>query len=177
MPRILTVREKTITYLTVGLIVFSILFNFLIAPVLRSYEALDKEIIVTRMKLTKYLKLLSQKDRIQQKFNDLASQTDLSGEQGEPLVAMLSELEKLAKNANIKIVDIRPQSSGASTGAYKELVVDIRTEGAMEGYVRFIYEVENSLALLRVKRFQFSAKQNAQELEGGFSVSQILAKD
>jgi len=177
MQRVLTVREKAILYVTIGIIAGSFLFNMFIGPVLRRYDTLNKEISITRIKLEKYLRLLSQKDSIQSRFNNLAMQTDLSGEQKDPLVGMLAELEKLASNANIKITDIRPQTSGSSTSAYRELVVDIRAEGPMEGFVRFIYDLENSLALLRIKRLQFSAKPNAQELEGSFSISEISAKD
>jgi len=87
---------------------------------------------------------------------------------------MLAELERLASASGIKIIDVRPQTPGEIAKAVKELVVDIRVEGSIEGLVNFIYQVENSLALLRVKRLQIGAKPNTQELEGSFTLVQTL---
>ena len=56
---------------------------------------------------------------------------------------------------------------------YKEILIDLRTEGTQEGYLKFFYNIENSLALLRIKKFRLTAKTNTQTLEGSFSISQL----
>ncbi len=168
MQRILTKREKVILFLAAGLIGFSAVFNFLLLPVLRKNDALNKEVRITRSRLAKYLHLLSQKEDIQIKAGELSAGLDLSGQQKDALAVILSELEGLAKNADIRLVDVRPKA-----GRGKEVTVDIKTEGDMQGYLKFIYSLENSLTLLTVSKFRISAKANSQYLEGNFSVSQI----
>jgi hypothetical protein len=172
MIKVLTKRERIILYTTIGIIIFALGFNFLIAPLLTKNENLNREIVLSRTKLKKYLRLLSQKDYIEKKYNKFSTPLKGSQEGTDAFVNALSELENLAKAANIRIVDIRPQSA-KSLALYKETLIDLRTEGTMEGYLKFIYNLENSLSLLRIKRFQLNAKPNSPTLEGSFSVSQL----
>ena len=172
MIKVLTKRERIILYATIGIIIFTVVFNFLLAPILTKNDILNKEINITRIKLNKYLRLLSQRAYIQNKYNKFSSTFKIPEQGGDTLVAALSELETLAKNANIRILDIRPQASKTSD-IYKENLIEARTEGGMEGYLKFIYDIENSLSLLRIKRFQLNAKPGASGLEGSFSISQL----
>lgn len=171
MTRILAKREKTILYATIGILVFSLLFNFLIAPVMTKNDALNKEINIARVKLKKYLRLLAQKDSIQEKYKQFSSALKLPGQE-DAAVSALSELESLANNANIRIIDLRPESASRSAGSYREILIDLRAEGNMEGYLKFLYNLENSFSLLHIRAFRLSAKPNSAILEGSFSVSQ-----
>lgn len=173
MQRILARREKIILSATIGVIIFSIGFNFVIAPILTKNENLNKEINVTKTKLKKYIRLLGQKEYIQNKYNKFSARLKGPALEADTSLGALSELENLAKAANIRIVDIRPQSLSRPAALYKEVIIDLRTEGTMEGYLKFIYTVENSLLLLQIKRFQLIAKPHTLSLEGRFSISQL----
>lgn len=178
MPQLLRKREKLIIYSTIGTIIFAVIFNLLIAPALTKNENLNSEIDLVRTKLKKYFWLLRQENHIQNKYNKFSSTFKVSEQQEDTLVSALSELENLTKAANIRIIDIRPQGLAGNLAGYKEILIDLRTEGTMEGYLRFIYDLENSLSLLRTKKFQLTAKTYANLLDGSFSISQptILEK-
>lgn len=88
----------------------------------------------------------------------------------------MSELENLAKSSNIHILDVRPQSQKKAS-KYKEIMVDLRTEGKMKDYMKFIYDIENSISLLRIRKIQLNAKSNTTVLEGNISISQLSASD
>lgn len=176
MLKVLSKRERNIFYATLGVVIFAALFNFAFAPFLYRNDALNKEIDASRKKLEKYAWLLSQKDIIQKKYGKLNMGQEVSGSKEDTLVSALSELEDLAKKANIKIVDLRPQASKAS-GLYKEILIDLRTEGTIEGYLSFMYNLESSLYLLKISKFQLSSRPSAQTLEGIFSITQISASD
>lgn len=163
----ITQREKIIFCLTIGIILFSACFNLLIAPVLKKYENLNREISLSRARLIKYLQVLSQKERIQSRITNLSSTINVSGQRKDAVVLALSELEALAKKADIRIIDIRPQASA------KEITIDLRAEGAIDGYFKFIYDLEHSPQLFSIKRFQLNAKPNSSSLEGNFSISQL----
>lgn len=172
MQRILTKRERLAFFITIGVIIFAVVFNFLLAPILTKNENLNKEINFLRTKLKKYQWLLAQKDYIQDQFSKFSKTYKVSEEQ-DPLVNALSELENLAKEANIRIIDLRPQATARNVSGYKEISIDLRTEGAMENYLKFIYHLENSLSLLKINKMQLSAKANTAVLEGSFSISQL----
>ena len=168
MHNVLKKREKVILYLTIGIIFFSIAFNFIIAPVLSKYDTFNKEINLNKIRLKKYLTLLSQKDEIQNKYGRFSSNLELATGTKDTFVVAMATLENLAKGASVRIIDIRPQAA-AKGGA---VIIELRTEGKIEGYTKFIYDLETSLLLLKVKRLQLTAKPNMALLEGVFTVSQ-----
>lgn len=178
MQRILSQREKNILFAAAALTILSLLLNFFIIPSARTNFILNKEIGIARIKLKKYLRLTSQKEKTQNAYKKLTDDLGFSSTEADPLISALSELQRIAQNADIKIIDIRPQSTAKSSGLYKEATIDIRAEGQIKDYLKFIYSLENTFSLLRIKRFQLSAKpNNNQLLEGSFSISQISAAD
>ncbi len=90
----------------------------------------------------------------------------------ELLASILSELENLAKLSGLRITDIRPQSPKALR-THKEFLVEVRQEGKIEAQLRFIYELENSQYLLRIKKLQLNPKIDGQ-LEGNLLISKIF---
>jgi hypothetical protein len=80
-------------------------------------------------------------------------------------------LEELAVKTGIRIIDLRPQSEGSSNLG-KGVVVDLRAEGDMEGHIKFLYEIENSLSLLKVQRLELSAKNDNSNLESNLTIFQ-----
>jgi len=176
MQKFLTKREQLVFYLTLGVLFFSLIFNFLLAPLLTKNENLNKEIKVTRVKLKKYLKLLADKDYFESKTNNLPNTLGLSADSTRGVVTVLSEIEDRAKNSGIRIIDIRPQGQKGKE-FYKESIIDVRTEGSLDNYLKFIYSLENSLSVLRIKKFQLNARQNSTDLEGLFSVSQLAGSE
>ena len=172
MLKVFSKREKAILFLTIGVIVFSVLFNIVIAPFLTKNETLNKEIRITRAKLRQYVRLLSHKESLEKKFSKLSVSLTQSGSiENEPL-GILSQIEELAKNSNIQITDIRPQTSRTVSG-YKDNFVELRTEGDMESYLKLLYNIENSLSLMKVEKFHLKLKPNSALLEGSLLVSQI----
>lgn len=171
MHKILTQREKIILYTTLGVIIFSVLFHFIIAPILKEVEAVTNRVSALKVKLTKYTWLLSQKETIQNKFKQSVSTLNL--DRTNTLVDALSNIEAIAKNANIRIIDIRPQAS-KKIRTHRELLIELKAEGSSENYIKFLYDIENSLLLLRIKRLQLNAKPNTPNLEGNLRISQIV---
>lgn len=158
-----------LVYITLAVIIFAIFLNIVILPVLKKYELLDKEINLVRIRLIRYTQLLSQKESIESQYDTFSSGIKFSDKQQDALVGIMSGLEDLAKAADIRIIDVRPQSRQGKDPD-KEILIDFRTQGNMQGYMRFIYDIENSPLLLRIKRFQLSSKPGSQALEGSFSV-------
>jgi len=175
IKKLLTKRENIIFKITLGVVVISVFFVFSVAPVLRKAETLDKEISLTRMKLIKYTRLLGRAGDIRDKS---VPDAGLVVEGKDRLLSALSIIEKLAKESNISILDLRPQNQKeGSRNIDNEIVVDIRTEGKIEEYAKFLYEVENSLFLLRVKKLQLDIKPASQTLEGNFTIAQLFVAD
>ncbi len=158
MQKLLTKREKTILYITVGVIIFAFAFNFIIAPIYTKNDSLNKEINIARAKLKKYLWLIEQKEAIQAQFSAISSLSFQPNQQEDILAS--------AKDANIRIVDIRPQDTS----------IELRTEGLIEEHLKFIYNLERSLSFPRIKKFRLTVKPQSQDLEGNFTITKPSAQ-
>ena len=171
MPKIFKKRERIIFYLVVGLVTASVGFNLAVEPLLVKNNNLSNEINAGRAKLKRYAQLLAQKDAIESEFRKFSVSLNNTGLQ-DASVSALSELENLARAANIRIVDIRPQNA-KSADLYKETIIELKAEGSMGDYLKFIYSIENSLFLLKIKRFVLTARADPGSLEANLSISQI----
>lgn len=173
MPRLLQDKEKTILYFIISIVIFSVAFNIVAVPVLTENKLLDSEIMAARSRLERYTRLLSRRDDIQNQYNRLFEQFGDVKRLQEGAPGFLSELEGLAKSANIRLQEIRPQGSTKDMDFAKETIVDLKTEGVFEDYLKFIYSIENSPLLLKIKKFQLKSKSTSQDLDGSFSISKI----
>lgn len=171
MAVLLKKSERVILGITIFVIFFGIGFNFLLRPLLKKNESLNEEISITQAKLKKYARLLGREDYIKGEYEEVTGDSGIFAQKEDTVVAVLTEIELLAQSANIRIVDIRPEAGLKNPRLKRGISVDLRTEGDIEGYIRFIYSLENSFAFLRIKRFQLNAKPHTQILEGVFSIT------
>jgi hypothetical protein len=142
----MTSREKTILVITGGLIVVSLLHNFVVEPFLKQDARLNAEISASRMKLKKSLVLLGHKDFLLAKYPRLSSDVMASGNAARGATAVLAELDGLAKGAHLTILDVRPETSGERRKG-REINVEMRAEGKVEEIFRFLYVRPHSQVL------------------------------
>ena len=129
------------------------------------------------MKFNKYNKLLNQKEFIEEKYRSFFSDNNIIVQPDAAPTTIFSELEKLAIASDISIIDFRPESRGLDSGKQKkirEIKIELRTEGAIEGCLKFIYGIENSSSILKIKKMQLNVKPNTKILECSFSLSQVF---
>ncbi len=169
--RVFSKRETVVLFVTVGVVFFAVFFNTALAPVLRKNDLLDRKIVLSKRKLANYRLLLSRQEKIRNEYRKFFSGAWGQGKTGDTAVAALYLLENLAKEARVSIIEIRPRGGSEDGFSEKNTLFFLRTEGALEGYVRFIYELENPLSLIRIRSFQLNARPNSQALEGSFVVA------
>ncbi len=164
MLKSLNKREQAILLLTSAVIIFGFVFRAIIDPVLTKNETINREIKLAQLKLKKYLRLLNQKDYLKSAYAKISGETNIPQENQGASAGALSEIENLAKNSKLRIIDMRPQAQS---------YIELRTEGDMESYLKFIYNIENPLTLLQVKKFQLNAKPGSTDLVGTFLIAQV----
>lgn len=172
MQKVLNKREKVIFFTLLGVIGFSLIFKLVIEPIWDDNERLNREIAFSRMKLKKYVQLLADKDFIKSRYSALGISGALPGQGGEgSALSTLGELENIARQSNVRIVDMRPQRQNQDR--FAETIIELRLQGTMEAFVRFMYSVENSLQLMKIQKFQLSVRPGSNELDGSIIISQI----
>ncbi len=176
MLKILTKREKTMLRVAAAAIACGVYAGLFLAPALKKNDALNAKMRLTATKLQRYTQLLSQKDAIRKEYGRFISDLKTAGKKEDTMVSTLSELEGYAGNASIRLTDVRPQPA-KNEGAYKVILIDVRAEGSMENFLKFIYSLENSLSLLRVERLQLGSLPNSQALQGNLSISKLAISE
>ena len=161
-----TSREKKIASLAVALVLVYVVFSFCVGPSVRANAQVNKEIAVARVKLKKYLTLIGNKDLLRQRYRIVYGSDFVQNEHGNEIVRTLSELESYAKSSQIRLLDMRPEMQGKK----KNVRIDIKSEGSIEAYTKFLYDLEHMSTSLHVQRASLNARPHAGELEGFFVV-------
>jgi Tfp pilus assembly protein PilO len=78
------------------------------------------------------------------------------GGQEEEMSRFLKAVEALARDASIRVTDLKPLPV-EDKGTYQEYQVDVQTEAALEAQLRFLYRVQASPLLLAVPRFSLAS--------------------
>jgi hypothetical protein len=171
MPKSLSQREKIFLVATVSLMFFAVAFNVFVVPMLSRNVQLNKNILASRSKLIKYMRLIKHKDLIENKYAQFNQAQGSTGSSNR-IITALAQLQDLAHNAGVLIVDIRPQGDYEQAPGAEEITIDLRVEGAIQGLMKFVYNLENSLSLYDIKALQINSKANSSDLEARLTVSQ-----
>lgn len=174
MNKLFSSRERLIFIVTASVIVFFAFFCFFFLPVFEKNSALDREIRLMLSKYKEYQRLILQKDLIRLQAESFPSLFKKTSKGVEVQESALFELQNLAKNADLKLVDIRPQSVKASS-ASNESIVDLKTEGSSVAVLKFFYDIETSSSLFEIKSFLLKSKLNSPSIEATFSISELHA--
>lgn len=162
-------REKTLSHIAFSVIICGLALNFIIVPLLSKHSRLTREITLSETSLKKYVQLSGQNNNVKDKYNEFLFGISSTGQKQNVAIEMLANLEQMANSANIRIVDVRPQSSQSSP-ASESTLIELKTEGSLDGYVKFVYSIESPLSLLRIKNIQLTAKPGSQLLDGNLSI-------
>lgn len=154
----LSKREKLILYSCIGIIVLSILYAFILEPFVSMWSELNREIESARLKLRKSTEIVKRRLEIAERYKNLSGYIKAQrGSDEEEIAQLLSEIEKLANTSNIRITDIKPKAARIS-GYHKIYVVEVESEGNISTFTKFIYEIQNSPQLLKVKKLSLNMK-------------------
>ena len=150
--------ERRFLYGALLFIFLALLDRAVIAPSISKMEAQDEEIKEKKMVIRKDLKILSLKDVIEEeneKYKDYFSKSILSEE--EEMTSILKEIEKLANDAGVYLVYIRPGDINTD-GPFKLFYVNLNCEGEMSKVVEFLYSMEVSSKLFIIDKYVIAPK-------------------
>jgi Tfp pilus assembly protein PilO len=97
------------------------------------------------------------KDEIDKEYAKYEAQLRSRGSDEQEMTYILNGLERIARNARIKIVNIKPKPPQEKE-FYRSYLVEIETESDMHSLMKFIFDVKNSPLLLRIDKLSLSSK-------------------
>jgi len=166
-------REKTLFILVVFVIAVSLSYAFVIEPLYKKYQDLNQEMEFKEVRLKRNNKLIREHDAINAEFNKYSEQLKIKGSDEEEMASVLSEIEKIGQSAQVYLSDVKPQPI-KDRDFYRLLGVEVKFQASMETLSKFIYNLQKSPFLLRVKRLQVNSKgQSSNLLEGTIQINKI----
>jgi len=150
-------REKLIFYVAAAAVSLTLGDRLLFAPVAQKLETQEAEIESKEAGIKRMSFILSQKDRIvaeSAKYIKFLTKAKITEEEA---TTILKEIETIANDNSMYIVDLKPIGF-RDAGEMRKYAVTITCEGQMENVFSFIYNIESSPQLLRVERCEMIPK-------------------
>ena len=167
-------KIKKILYGSAAAIAIAACAAAFLIPSYREYAGLKQGIREGKLKLKKYRRLISQENILKLKASSVHSGIDLEGSNSGSLTVLLQELESAARNSGVKLTEIKPQAN-FGRGVTKDLRIELGLAGSLESCLKFIYDIDNSLLLLKIKKLSLDSKPNTDDLQAQIIISQPLA--
>ena len=167
-------REKKLFYVGVAAIVCIIAYVFIFEPIWTNWQTLNKSISAKELKLIKNLRIVAQSDIIAELYDKYAADIRMKGSEQEETAVILREIENIARASNTYISDIKPHKI-KDMEFYKEYFVELEAEGDIQNLTKFIYDLQNSKQILKVRYLRLNPKGDSSDmLKGYMIVTKIL---
>lgn len=151
-------RKRHIFYIAVTLII-AVFFDRVILQTARNrIKKLNNGIFIQEKKLQKYLHILLQEDLVTSEYQKYTEGISQDRSEEEEKLKLLSEIEKIARNASLLLKDIKPGVT-KKIGLYRKYTVEIEVESKINYLVDFIYQLEKTSRLLRIEGFKLRPKE------------------
>lgn len=153
----LSKREKSIFYVSAFFVSLTFIDRLIVSPIYTKITSLSDEIKEKEAGIKRNMHVLAQKDRILKEAEKYASYIRILESSDEDVTSLLKEVERLANEASVYLIDIKPAGLKEEEG-YGKLLVKLNCEAPMEQIAGFMYSVESSDRLLTVESYKIGPK-------------------
>jgi len=152
-------REKFLGAGTIGITLIALTYSFVMEPLAKRWNVLDREVRSKEILLAKSTRILRSKDIIEKVHSEYIRffQKEKLTPEEESAVA-LSNIEKIARETNVRITNIKPLAVKGFK-AYNKFTFRVTTESRIDELTKFIYNLQSSEQLLKVERMALMSKE------------------
>ena len=158
----LSAREKNLFYVTIGIIALSLLI-VAFKPLGDSLDQLNRQIAEKELKLKKNNRYLAQKNKIEKILRSYRKYIQPCRGDDTEATALLNEVEKQARAAGIRIVNILPKLC-RDMQYYKKCVLELNCEAKMEDFINFAYHLQTSERLIGIDELKLASQGSGSSL-------------
>ena len=170
-------KEKKLFLIATICISLAIFSRVVLFPALGKSADLNHQIQLKKRMIENSLRLLNQKEEIQDESRKYARYLGKRLSEGEEIATLLKEIEDIAKKSQVLLIDLKP-SSAERIDFYTEHKVEVETESDTNQLITFIYNLQNSESILRVQKFHISPKaDNISIVKGYLTITKVFVSD
>jgi len=167
-------KKRYIFYIAITIVIAVFFDRVILQTAKNRIKKLNNGILVQEKKLQKYLHILSQEGLVTGEYQKYTEGISQNHSDEEEKLKLLSEIEKIARSASVLLKDIKPGEI-KKTGLYKKYTIKIEAESTINYLVDFIYQLEKTSRLLRIKDFQLRPKEEKSAiLKAQMTITEVL---
>ena len=170
----LSKKEKAGMSFALAFLLVAGLDRLIINPIRVRFARVDQAIKIGEKQLGHDLRNVHLKEQIEEEFEKYVQYLERSGSDAEESKKFLGEIESLAQQSNVDLVDIKPQKP-KEVDFYKEYSVEIEAEGEIADLTTFLHHINMSAQLLRVEKLRLNAKESENKmLKSSMLITKVL---
>lgn len=169
-------REKAMVFFTGFLLIIWISYSFVGEPVINKWGRVNKDVKKAKIELQKAIKIYKQKENVNDEYGKLISKFSAKGSNEEEMAAMLNEIELVARQTNVRIINMKPRRT-IKKANHRLLSVDIDTESTMRDMLKFIKLLKTSKQSLRIEQITLNSRARDPSILIGKMTTTRLALD
>jgi len=148
--------------------------RLIISPIREQFQHIDKAIKISEKQLGHDLRNVHLKEQIEKEFEKFAEYVKRSGSDEEEVAKLLGEIESLARQSNVYLIDVKPQTL-QKVDFYKQYSVEIELEGKMSDLMAFLHRINTSTQLLRAEKLRLnSTEEGGKTLKSSVLITKVL---
>jgi hypothetical protein len=153
----LSKREKMVLPLAVFALSAWLIDMVVVKPLLKKNETLDAQIAAREAEIRKDMRIMAQKRRIEIQQATYRPYVGAQSSENEEFTILLKEVDTLARDNKVYVVDLKPTGTKVTADSTKYLV-NLNIEAEAGDLVRFMYALEDSKKLMTVEKYQITPK-------------------
>ena len=171
----LTRRQKILLYITAGAVGVFLIERLFLAGLRSKIKELQLQTRKEEANLKIGTEIQKRKDNVlkdYQDFKDFLRKAEIPDK--EVFSGFLKQIEKIAQESGLSILNLTPQSEAVSAKAYKKYNAELRAETSLENLFNFLQKLQNNAMLIKLDKFSLTAKDEQAtilKLDGTLSIS------
>jgi hypothetical protein len=167
-------RERRIATGLVVVIALALIYRAAYVPLKEKSADIKGRIETGQKQLTKNMKVLRKAQRYEKEHQTLLENFKQKGSDAQTMSALITEIESVAGQVNIRIADLKPQKV-RKVDAFNSFSVSLILDGELTPIMNFVYNLQNQPHLFAVDELRLDKKSpNSQDLKGYLILSRIL---
>jgi Tfp pilus assembly protein PilO len=150
-------RERLIFYVTLAVVGIVVLDRLALSPILSKTDELRETITLQEEAIEQSLIIVTEEDRIKKEIELYAPYLSQSDTEEKEVATFLKEVENIAKQSSVYLVDIKPAGKTVE-GAATRYFVKLNFEAEMEQVMAFFYNISGQEQLLGIESYEIAPK-------------------
>jgi hypothetical protein len=174
--RTITPREKTLATCVAVVVLAGIFLNYAAVPIARRWLEANHRAQEAVNELAELRALVVKRESIETEYAALQGLLTSGRTAEEHQVALLREVEELARSCGLLVSVVRPVAP-RNEGRLTRLGVHVNARGESDGLVRFLGEAQNPGHLLRIERLTLTVGRTRPTLTLALVISKLAAAE